>query len=232
MKDKELRYKQYLKWNKRMDEISKILKEIPYVKLEKPFQDGWVVSIKLRHDVAKRKEAAEIMKAISIGYNDEYVTKSLEQVKMIRQGKKYYSFFKRKKRENKSLIPPKKRLSEKEYNELDENLKSYFCMDSFSYAYTKYQLKVYYINIPEYWIELKARQNMITHTRNKGGELEQEYDYLDKKCEEYWRLSTGGYGKSYPRSKARTQTKNDIKKFLKGEIEDLYNSKIPLEYEF
>lgn len=232
MKDKEFKYKQYLKWDKRMEEIFQILKEIPYVKLDKPFQNGWVVSIKLRPDVANRKDVAEILQVISIGYQEEYITKSLEEVKMVRQGKKSYSFFKRKKRENKSLIPPKKRLTEKQFNELSDNLKSYFYLDTFSYAHTKHQLKVYYINIPEYWLELKARQNMITHTRKKGGELEQEYDYLDKKCREYWLLSTGGYGKSYPMSKARTKTRSDIKKFMKGEIDDLYNDRTPLEYEY
>lgn len=40
------------------------------------------------------------------------------------------------------------------------------------------------------------------------------------------------FGKSFPRSKGRTKKRDDIRKFMNGDKDDLFNEKIPKDYEY
>ena len=220
----EIAYKQHLKDERRMEEIDKLLKEIPLVPLETKFQSGWIVSIRLRDDIARRKDAEDILKIIELGYKKEYTTNSEKDVKIIRSGKTSYTYTLNKKKTFRSLVPEKIRVDQKTYDTFTEKQKSYFYLDTFDYGFKKYAHKVYFVSLPSFWIRLKARPNIITHQRLKGGELEKEYAFLSDRSSEYWRLHTGyGYkDMENDPGRERVKTRTAIRKFIKGETDDIY----------
>ena len=226
----EISHKNFLSYKKRIKKIEESLRETPLVELETPIQKGWVVSIRLRKDISRREDSVEILRLIELGYQKEYITKEEKYVKLIRNGKKHYSFTRDKKKVYVHFVPHKKRIDEKTYDTFTEHLKTYFYLDTLDYSYQKRKIKSYVIDIPDFWIELKCRPNMLTHFRAKGGKLEKELAFLEDKVSEYWLTVGGGYGKSFPKTKQRTETRAKIKKFIKGEIEDIdMNKKVPLE---
>ena len=60
---------------------------------------------------------------------------------------------------------------------------------------------------------------MVTHDRVKGGELEEEYEFLRDKLQEYWR-EYFGYGR-YPRGSRRREERDQIRKFMNGDKDDI-----------
>jgi len=223
------KYKEYLRMEKELSDLREKLYKLPLIPLPEPYQKGWLITIKLRDDIANRKDANDILKAIEIGYYKERFTNSVDEVKSVRAGKKSYSKIVKKKRITTELVPSFRYINEKKYIELPDNIRKYFYLDVFNESYKKYGHKLYQIKIPYYYITLRVKPNMITHTRQKGGELEERYEFLKHKLEEFWREKYN-YSKTYPRSKQRTETRDDIRKFIKGEVEDIYIKKIPLEY--
>ena len=79
---------------------------------------------------------------------------------------------------------------------------------------------------------MKARTYYGSHSREKGGESEQEYEYLRDKLRLYWHKYSTNYGSSYPRYKDRTIMRDKIQKFKKGEIDDISVEKIPKDYDW
>lgn len=225
----EKQEKEYLRMEKRYYEIRDAISELPLIPLPEPVQKGWEITQKLRDDIARRKDAGEILEAIKIGYYERVITNSEEEVKLIRKGKKEYTKTINKKRHVVNLRIGKKVLLEKNYELLDEKIKKYFYLDVFNEPYRKYGRKYYYIHIPDYYLVLRAKANILTHYRSKGGELEKEYGFLNNKLQNYW-LTTGSYEKQFPKNKERTKTRDNIIKFMKGDIEDIYIEKVPLQY--
>jgi len=227
----EKQEKEYLKMEKRYHEIWGEISKLPLITLQEPVQKGWEITQKLRDDIAKRKEASEILEAIKIGYYPTRYTNSEEEVKLIRRGKKEYTKTIDKKRVHISLRLGKRTVLEKEYDALPDKIKKYFYLDTLHEAYTKYGRRYYHIYIPGYYLVLKAKPNMLTHYRSKGGELEKEYDFLRDSLQEYW-MKKWGYHKQFPKSKERAKTRDTIKKFLKGEIDDIAIERTSLEYRY
>lgn len=225
------KYKEYLKMEDELSKLREQIYKLPLVPLKEPYQRGWMIYIKLREDISNRKDAGDIKNAIEIGYYESKFTNSVEEVKAVRAGKKSYTKIIKKKRFSVELTPSRKMLSEKKYNDLPEKVKKYFVLDIFNDSYKKYGTKLYHTTLPYYYITLKVKPNMITHQRQKGGELEERYAFLEAKLQDFWREKYN-YSKQYPRSKQRTETRDDIKKFIKGEVEDIYIKKAPLEYKY
>lgn len=230
----ELKYKEYLKLQKRKDELSKKINKLPNVKLDKPYQSGWIISYDVREDIKRRSNYPIIKEVIELGWHDSY-TKNVNVIRAIR-------------RKEKTMIksrfgslncvstyyPQRKNISDDTYQKLDFKTNRYFELDTSSERYRKYQRKEYYVTVPSFWLVLKVKPNMITHKRKKGGEMESEYDCIMHRL--YWsgefQSFIINYGRSYPVSKDRARTRSDIRKFLNGDIEDIYVNKVPLEYEY
>lgn len=217
------KYKDYLKLERDIDKLEKKLRKLPLVKLKEPFQKGWIVDIRLRDDVARRVNAKTILRIIDLAYTKSYITNSLKEVKMIRQGIKYYYETYNGKKVHKDLVPGRKAINEKEYENLSEELKSYFYLDIYSDAYRLWNRKQYYGHLPDYYIELRARPNIMTHYYLKGGQLEKELAFLEDKRRNYWILNFGGrydWGDDLRNNKEKTR----LDKFIKDELNEYYNN--------
>lgn len=227
----EKQEKEYLKMEKRCNEIGQEILKLPLLPLPEPVQKGWEITQRLRDDIERRKDADELKEAIRIGYYPTRYTDKEKEVKLIRGGKKNYTITVKKERVYIDLRLSKRVVLEKEYDALPDKIKKYFYLDTAHEAYTKYGRRYYYIYIPDYYLVLKAKPNILTHYRQKGGELEKEYQFLKDALQEYW-MKKWGYHKQFPKNKDRTKTRAQIRKFLKGEIDDISVEKTPLEYKY
>lgn len=156
---------------KSYNEIYQEILKLPLLPLSEPVQKGWEITQKLRDDIERRKDADELKEAIRIGYYPTRYTDKEKEVKLIRSGKKNYTINVKKQRVCIDLRLSRRIILEKEYDTLPDKIKKYFYLDTTNEAYTKYGRRYYYIHIPDYYLVLKAKPNILTHYRQKGGEL-------------------------------------------------------------
>lgn len=224
-------YKEFIKLEKRYNQLIGEIHKLPLLPLDTPIQKGWIVIQKLRDDFAKHPEAANIQTVLDYGYRKDKIINSEKEVRLIRQGKKEYTITEHKKRRLINLGPDKRPIHVERFEELPYGVQQYLSLDTLSDAYKLYGRKWYYADIPEHWIVLKAKPNIITHYRDKGGPLEQEYEYVKNKLYAYWDTHGKGHHGSYPKSN-RKRIKDNIQKYLKGDIDDIYNDKTGKEYDY
>lgn len=222
----EIKYKSFLKMEKRADELKEELRKLPLRELKTPYQKGWVITFRLRDDISRRADAELILQVLERGWNKETYVKDIEAVKAVRQG--HTSYITKRKDVNGKYIsvdlrPQRKLIDKKQYEALPDRIKEYFYLDTTHEAYKKYNREYFYGVLPQYYLELKVRPYMITHERVKGGELEEEYKFLRDKLQEYWR-EYFSYGK-YPRGSQRRETRDKIQKFKNGDSDDIIISK-------
>lgn len=221
----DYRYKNYLKLEKRMNEVWEKLNSIPWIPLDKPYKDGWYIFWDLRKDIAARKDAPLIREVVSVGY-ERLFTRNEAHVRAIRAGK---DSVKGKKGKPTNLRPKKKWLTKKQYDSLSDNVKKYFELDELSERFRKYKIKEWKVQIPEYWIVLRVKGRTVTHYQKKGGQLESEYQFLRDQYYNCMEFGTN-YGKSYPVHKGRAQARAAIARFKNGEADDIQIERIPMEY--
>lgn len=226
----DLRFKNFLKIQEKLFTLEEELGKLPLTKLSKPYNDGWIISYKLRDDIKRRKDNYILEEVLERGYS-QYKTNNLNSVKAVRRGEKVITKVIKKKRVRIDLRPGKYCINEKRYLTLSDVAKKYFSLDTICDAYKIWGRKFYYAYLSDYYLVLRAKPNVITHTIKKGGEIESEIAFLRDQLYEFWR-EQHNYSKSYPRYKDRTKTRAKIQKFKKGELDDIYNERIPLEYEY
>lgn len=212
--------KEFIRALKRLNKIEEELEDLPLIPLQEPFQQGWEVFIRLREDIARRADGEFLQSLIDIGYKKSYRTKSLKDIKAIRRGEKFVKYIDwRGRHATRSLIPDKLVFSEAKYNEFSERQKKYFYLD---FDYKNPSRKDYKIDLKEYQLQLKAKPYIVTHYREKGGELEREAEYLRSFLEEYWRTCENAYFDYRNKSSAqRARLRAAKQKFLKGEVEEI-----------
>lgn len=217
------KYKEFLKLEKRYNELWDLISKQPLIKLEKPYTKGWVISYVLKEDIPAKYDRNQMQILLDKYYGSIY-TNDVKVVKAIRRDEKIV------KRRNKiSLTSDYFPSSHYLFDEKELN-------PDFSQFYIRYEnqfKKVYYkLDLIKY-LKIRVRPNIITHTRGKDGKLESERDKLREllyhsgkyeDCLDYRHLAT------YPKYKDRTKIKSKINKFKNGDIEDIYNEKIPQEY--
>lgn len=230
---KDLKYKEYVKLRARHDELWKKLSKLPSVKLDKPYQKGWIISFDVRADIKKRADYPVIKEALERGYYDSY-TNNVKVVKAIRT-KDHAAIIKGK--WNSNLISdfyPKRNIMTEAEHKVSKSLSKYFELDTTSERYIKYHRRDYYCTFPSYWLVLKVKPYMITHRHIKGGALQKEYDHIHNRLwySGEFNCIINNYGKSFPAIKERTRIRGKIRKFLSGDAEDIFNEKVPLEYTY
>jgi hypothetical protein len=232
----ELKYKEFIRLENRLNKLYQKLQELPNVKLAQPYQRGWIIRYDLREDIKKRADYPLIKEVLDKVYMDSY-TNNVNIVKAIRRGDESVRVKTRWGNLNSisEYYPRKVGFSDKEYQvsrTLNKYYDKYFQLDVFSDGYRKFGYKKYYVCFPNYWLVLKVRPNIITHKKLKGGEIEKEHDFIRDRLYYSGEFNSfiTNYGSSYPASKDRAKTRDNINKFINGELEDIYNEKVPMEY--
>ncbi len=231
----DLKYKEFIKLRTKLNKLYDKLRSLPNVKLKEPYQRGWVIKYDIRDDIKKRSDYPKIKELLEIGYFASE-TNNVNVVKAIRRGdtqtriKSKWGAL-----DHISSYYPKVRdISEKEYLEGGKLYIKYFLLDTLSERYRKFGYKRYLLSLPNYWLVLKIKPNIITHKKLKGGAIEKEYQFIyDKLYYSGEFLSfTINYGASYPAYKDRGKIRTKISKYRNGVDDDIFNEKIPKEYEY
>ncbi len=232
MNTKDKKYKEFIKLNDRLNYLYKELRNLPLIKLDVPYQRGWEISYDLRQDIKNREDSDIILEALNIGYSN-FFTKDVNIVRAIRRKQPLIKTNKTGTVTVDHFYPKINYLRDYQFIILDK-VNKYFKFSEYDEYYIKYKIKRYFCLVPNYWIVLKVKPYMITHTRQKGGELEQEHEYLHKKlwCSGEFENLTTHYGSSYPAYKDRVKVRDKISKFKHGIIDDIYNEKIPRCYDY
>ncbi len=230
----ELKHKEFIKLNKKLNKLWDKLKAMPNVKLNEPYQRGWVIKYDVRDDIKSRKDYPAIKELLERGYTDGYTT-NVNVVKAIRRGDTQarmknsfgqltsISYF----------YPKRASLTEKEFLDGGKVYDKYFILDTLSERYRKFGRREFHICVPSYWLVLKVKPNMITHKKLKGGAVEKEYDFIwDKLYSGDFSSFLTNYASSYPAYKDRGKVRTKISKYKNGIDEDIFNEKIPKDYTY
>lgn len=230
---KSSNYKEYIKLQARKNELWEKLRKLPNVKLAKPYQNGWTIEYDVRADIKRRQDYPIIKEALEKGFNTSY-TKNVKVIRAIRS-KDTKAIIKGKWSDQliSSFYPIMNYISEDQFNDSGIMCKYYY-LDTASERYIKYKRKCYYCSFPSYWMVLKVKPNMITHRYIKGGEIEKEYNYLHDRLWHSGEFNNciTNYSKSFPAHKDRSKLKGKIRKFINGDLEDIYNERVSLKYEY
>lgn len=223
----DLKYKKFLKLERKMDELWKQIQNTPSVKLKEPYQKGWIVTYELKPEIKRRKDSPILQEVVDLTYGSTWIRR-VEWVKAIRSGAKKVLV-----KGNKwhSLIPGRHGLDTKEYDALKPAVARYFDLDTLSDLYKKYGHKRYYASVPQHWMVLKARPHIVTHEYRIGGPLQKEYDRLNQEWHTYWSThNAGNYTVEFPKNRVRREQRDMIQKFKQGTIDDIPTGKIRLIY--
>lgn len=217
----DIRYKEYIKKENRYYEVQQKLRKLPWTKLKTPYQKGWLIKYDLRPDIKRRKDFESIKQVLELAYYHDQFINDVNTVKAVRKGEKFIT----KKGKKIDLRPERYHIRHNEYLDLTEKVQSYFCLDTMHEAYKKWERKYYISTIPDHWLVLKAKPNMITHIQKKGGELESELAELKKKMDIFWMEYAGSY-KRFNIKSPRRMIRDNINKFKNGQAEEIYNEKV------
>lgn len=230
----DLQYKSYLKKEREYNKLWQEIRKAPY-KTVPAFQYGWLISYDLRDDIKNRKDYPEILEAVRLTFKN-WVTRDVKLVRMIRQLKLWTEI------RNNKLYPThlyswyprglSYSISEEKYKELPPSVAKLFYIAKYDDYFKLITGKPRYkINIPYYWIALKAKPNMVNQVKDIDSALQSKHDRLGQELRPLWLKYSRNYGKSFPKSKYRTELRDKIGKFMKNEIEDIHIDVI-MDYEY
>ncbi len=228
----DLKHKEFIKLNKKLDKLQDKLDAMPNIELNEPYQRGWVIKYDVRDDIKSRKDYPVIKEIIERGYCDSY-TSNVNVVKAIRKGDTQARI---KSRWGQPIsisfyYPHRNFLTEKEFLDGGKLYDKYFILDTLSERYRKFGRRDFHVCVPSYWLVLKVKPNMITHKKLKGGAIEKEHQFI------YDKIHSGEFSSffensssSYPAYKDRGKVRTKISKYKNGLDDDIFNEKVPKEY--
>ncbi len=234
----DLKYKEFIKLQTRLMKLWEKLKDLPNIKLKEPYQRGWIIKYDVRDDIKNRADYPAIKELVEKAWHDTE-TNNVNVIRAIRKGDTQVRI---KNRYGKldsitNYYPRRADISENECLQeclISKTAKKYYILDTLSERYRKHGYKRYYLSFPNYWLVLKVRPNIITHRKLKGGAIQKEHDFIEDRLYRSGEFSgfVTGYGSCYPAYKDRGKVRTKINKFLTGKIEDIYNEKVPKEYDY
>lgn len=224
----EQKYRAYLAMQKESRDIAELIrKEEVLIPFEKPVHKGWIVSIELRDDIARRDDASFLNEVIKAAYSTRHI-RNVKHVRMMRAGHKGFYYINRKgEKAWASFYPGFKRIDQKDIDLMSAAIRKYFVLDSYNRYW--WDRKYFVPILPRYWLVLKVRPHYVTHYIAKGGPLYQREAYLDDKIRQFEKAGISNYRRdrwAFPSGSYRADTRNVIRKFIKKEIEDIPHEKI------
>ncbi len=219
---KELKYKDFIKAEKRLDQVYKLKRELPYREVAKPYQDGWFIIPTLREDFM-RSDKGPIIKTLIDKYSKIDICRDPKKITELRRKSSLFDA-RTILHKNKAYYmdrPSISSISKREYDILGEQVKKYFSETS-KYFWNRigneYKPR-YELNIPSHYLVVKIEKRIVTHIRDIDPILLQEEAELRTILAPYWR--TGSYDGNYhyfEKRAERRKSKVDIKKLIEEEI--------------
>lgn len=240
--NKEQREKEYIAISKKIDELSKKIRNAEVETLSEPYQNGWTVSLRLRDDAFRRHDGPRMLEALKLCIYPAF-TNSPKLVAEIRKNNTWENLQKIFTHSYKSLHnvvyssyvgPQIKSISVKKFNTFEEGVKKFFryeCTEKVSYwGGQTYKDEKYVLDIPKFYIEAKVQKRMVSKKIKIDPDVISECEYLKnvRKTHFYDIYSRGsrksswwGYKSNCLNKQSRRHSNDAIKKVMNGEIDDV-----------
>jgi hypothetical protein len=222
---KEARQKEVRRLLRRQWEISKHLRNLGLIKLEKPIRHGWFKEIIITHRIEIFRNKELILEVYDKFEKDIWArTKDKAEFKWQHQTSQHLIY---------KDIPT---LSKKQYNKLSDGAKG-LCIP-FQFYSEKHKIKTrFYINIPKGAYKIKFTKAYITHRKRTDPLLESERDFIESQLYKkgYYNITEAYYSYPDPYWKAREyrqeklKINNSLRELKKYALEDLINDTISWE---
>lgn len=227
----EYREKDFIKLQKRRDELWHQIRAVPKRKLKEPFQDGWTLYLVLSDEDMKRKDGEARSVAVNL-VSDEYHTRNSKIISKMRKNLTmenarslftYRDFMGQLRYHG----PNVKALKEKTWKELHPSIAKFFYRHERKYIIRWGSNEVtdveYRLNLAESALKVRVKKRMVTEIKDIDPELQREYQWIEDQLADYYRHLPGHRNK-YDPDKApleRKHVKAAINKLIKGEIEEV-----------
>lgn len=226
LKKQDIKYKEYIKFEKERDRLWKLEKSLPYVEVE-PYQSGWYIVPALREDAANSKHADVMKEVLEICINRQ-ITMNPNFVKLLRRMKDYNKAYR--------TLYPKAYMSEgysitktidhTKFLELSDRQKSYFegyypYADKTRYNEKLRAIRMYRLTIPNHYIVPKVIKRIVTREKGLDSKLLSDLAFVEDKLRELARGIWPNYSATYPSKSSRTNIRAQISHFKAGEKEDI-----------
>lgn len=243
---RERRYKKYIALMDELNDLNEKERALPWVEVEKPYQDGWTVYIDFRDDIKRRvdystlQSVLDLVKVVGRTKNPKIVG----SIRNLRKIEKVYSLFHNRKNPRDSSLefgdvfshrsfyqskhgfaPIIGRLKSEHWEQQSEQVKAWFNKITDLKNWHGFR-EWYECSLPRYWLIVKVKPAMVTHIKEidpvikkRMAELDSEMDKLRYRYGvRYWRYSYDWSEKAH--GAHRAQQRNAIGKIIKGESDD------------
>jgi hypothetical protein len=245
---RERRYKQYIALMDEWDELNKKERELPWVEVEKPYQDGWTVYIDFRDDIKRRQDypilqtVLDLVKVSGRTKNPKIVG----SIRNLRKIDKVYALFHNRKNPRDSSMefgdafsyrsfskyqskygsaPILGRLRTEDWKQQPSKVQTWFHKVTDlrnSHGFREW----YECSLPRYWLIVKVKPAIVTHIKEidpvikkRMAELDAEMDKLRYKYGvRYWRYNNDWDSRSHGAHRAHQRTA--VGRIIKGEVDD------------
>ncbi len=207
--------KKYYVAIKQLDALHEKMRNLPYRKLDEPYQDGWKLTLILRDDIS-RSPKAPVLQYILDKYSNTFYVKNPKLISQIRKNptiEQLHKLYVNK--HHYGLDLGIKDITEKEYKELPDTHKKYFSLISNFMSKTRYGGRIMYeCNIPNFYFKVKTDKRMIKQVQDIDPVLKKQEAELKKLLAPYWRTTSYGMGyyHYFENRKERRKSKVDVAK--------------------
>lgn len=229
---KEKKEKYFIGLVKRRDEIWEEKRKWPWRKLDKPIQDGWIASIILNKEAARRKDADRMLEAINLCKQDHQIRKNgghlVSQIRESDNFNKVRPLFLTRAWNGQIVYngPSLNSIKPEVYEKLTEAQQKWFdeiVTQSISRWGGQIHTHVKYIcNILLHHLAIKVSKRMLTQIQEIDPKLLSEEAFIKDNLQEYYRLQ--GYDRDWGSPEdakvKRRHWKDAITHVIHGDIED------------
>ena len=179
--------KQALALQREMAEFWAKMRKAGYVKLDKPVRDGWEVQWKIRDDIARSKNGEFMQKALNLVKVTPVYCDNKKCFKIFKYGyvpAGYEEIVRSKKGVKVKVKPDMRRISKKEYDELEPKVQRYFVEHVKDSRMPGVKIYTYGLTLT-YELDVKVSRSYITHKRIIDPELDKRFDEVSSKYYEF-----------------------------------------------
>lgn len=258
----ELRHKAYLKAEKELKQIREQDRKMPWIPVTKPYQDGWFIDLDFKDEVKRRDDYSHLRAVLDLCARRGR-TKDAKLVSALRKCKRLEQAYRLFPRYDQGLYVPKfggenlqwehsyrsyfnassphlVLASQEQYDKLSPTSKKWIHYSKYDSEHSWFRGKrVYRCSIPDYFLRMKVRPAMVTHTKetdpalaSREAELEKIVNaYWEHKSWHNWHGSRDRWENYFAIRRRRAHDRASIRAIIKGEKDDFEHLRKNINYD-
>lgn len=253
----ELRYREYLKAQRELDEIAEQDKKMPWIPVNKPYQDGWFLELDFRDEVKRRDDFNHLRAVLNLcarrGRTKD--PKLVSAIRKCRRLSQAYALFPRYdngmyaskigttktewiKEHHYSYVcsPYLVLLSQEQYDSLSATSKKWVYYSKYDSEQLYFRGKrVYKCCFPDNFLKMKVKPAMVTHTKEMDPDLKSREAELEKITNAYWWHKQWhdpqGWWYHTQIRRRRAHDRASLRAIIKGEKDDFEHLRKNINYD-